>query len=485
MRADVRLLVLLGLVAIAPAWADQPYVVGSEDDPDAPKRDLGPRLVDLTLLSAHEYSDRFAVEAVAVAPNGREVAAVSPIARTGPRAWEVETGRGLKLPPMPERSTAIAYDAAMRSVAVAVQEDILGDRPAGVDVYDLDSGRTPPPLEGADDAADLAFSPDDRVLVAATATGVVAWDLGDGRPVQVLDQRGGADSVSFLSANELMVSSGGGALLMRVSIGDGRVQESWEGRGARAACVSPDGKFVAMGGDDAIRIVDLWGGGRPQIVPTDVAISSLDWGSSGTVLAAGTSTGQVLIFDVRGAKGLSRDSGSTRLGRGAGDVRTSERRSVDLDRGREDRASNPFEPNRGRGGSGDGGGGGDPYRVEPPPEEAAEIVAEFKVLVLDTFGGDDPRTGRELEASLDANVKKLEGCWKREARKNNPATGELRISFGVSPEGEGRGFGAPVTDTIENDKLRACFQDKLRTAVFPPGIGTLDVELTMTLREER
>ena len=251
---------IAALLLVAQASAGDGYVVGSERDPDArEERDLGPRLVDLQLLRTHEYSDRFAVESVTVAPNGKEVAAISKIARVGVKAWEVDSGRSLKLPSIPERATAVAYDSRMRSVAASMAEDLLAGRPGGVDVYDLDSGRSPPPLEGADEVADLAFSPDDRVLVAATSIGVIGWDLNDGRPVEILNQRGGADGVSFLSADQIMVSSGGGALLMRVNVGDGRIEESWEGRGAAAACVSPDGKFVAMSGADGIRILDLWG----------------------------------------------------------------------------------------------------------------------------------------------------------------------------------------------------------------------------------
>lgn len=472
---------VLALLLVGPVSAGDGYVVGSDRDPDARSdRDLGPRLVDLQLLRSHEYSDRFAVENVAVSPNGREVAAISKIARVGVKAWEVDSGRSLKLPGIPERATAVAYDSRMRSVAASVEEDLLGGNPGGVDVYDLDSGRSPPPLEGANDVSDLAFSPDDRVLVAASESGVVGWDLSDGRPVQILEQRGGADGVSFLSSDQIMVSSGGGALLMRVNVTDGRVEESWEGRGAAAACLSPDGKFVAMAGSDGIRILDLWGGGKAQIVPTEGEITALDWGASGTVLAAGTKSGLVLVFLVRGVRGLPTDPGPTRLGGRA--VRVEESSSVDLNRGRGDGSHNPFDK-LGRGGSGSGDGGGS-TEAAPVEESRPEIVGEVKVLILDSFGN-DPRTSIQMERSLRENLKKVEPCWKRESRRGNPAIGEMTLPLGVSAEGEGRGFGEPIADTVGNEKLRACIEEKLRGALFPPGLGSLDIELTLTLREEQ
>lgn len=520
MRAD-RLagLLLCGLLLAPPAVADQPYIVGSDDDPDRPieERDLGPRLVEVSLIRTHVYSERFAVESVAVAPNGREVAAISRVSREGPRAWEIESGRTLQLPPMPPGASALAYSPDVKFMAAAVREDVLGDEPGGIDVYDLDSGRSPPPLRGGSEAHDVVFSPDGRVVVAAVADGVVAWDLQEGRPVRVLDLPSGADSVAFTSADDLMVTVDGGRVLMRVSVSSGRTDESWEGRGGTAACSSPEGRLVAMGGVGVVRIFDLWEGGRPQQIPVDGEVTALDWGSSGDVLAVGTKRGEVLVFSVRGTKPLPRDPGPTRLGGGSsgGGSRRSDRddRSGD-DRGRDDRGRDDRgRDDRGRDGGGDDvgiglemgradrsrgpfGGGGtgtggdrggrdDRGTSEPAREEAprVEIVAEVKLLLLSAVGT-DPRTGAELESSLRDNLRKIELCWRREARKGADVAGELVLPMSISADGEGRSFGEPVSNTTGNSDLVECLEEKLRGSLFPPGLGSLEAELTLTLREE-
>ncbi len=508
MRADRAALafVALAVVAGAPgAHADQPYIVGSEADPDreVQERDLGPRLIDYDLVRTHVYSERFSVESVAVAPNGREVAAISRVSREGPRAWDVESGRSLKLPPMPTGASALAYSPDMRFMASAVREDVLSDQRGGIDIYDLDSGRPGPPLLGGDEAVDVAFSPDGGVVVAAVADGVVAWSLSDGRAVHVLDLSSGADSVAFTSADDLMVTVDGGRVLMRVSVSTGRTQESWEGVGGTAASSSPEGRLVAMGGGGVVRIFDLWEGGRPQKIPVDGEVTAVDWGSSGDVLAVGTNRGEVLVFSVRGVKPMPRDAGPTRLGGGSGgggsrradrdDGRTrrddrGERddRSdvgIGIDMGRSDRNRNPFGGGGGGGSRDDRGGdrSGDLGRTEEAPR--VEVVADIRVLLLSSFGT-DPRTGGDMEKALTDNLKKIEPCWKKEARKGASVVGEVVLPMTISADGEGRGFGKPLTDTIGNEDLVSCLQDKLRGSLFPPGLGSLEAELTLTLREE-
>ena len=512
-RVELSPLILLVVALLAlPATAagDGPYIVGSEEDPNRADGtdDLGPQHAEIVLIRSHRYSERFSVESVAVSPDGKEIAALSRISREGPKAWEFSTGRPLNLPPMAAGAVTLAYGSGMREVAVAVQGDVLADDPGGVDLLDLKSGKGPR-LPGGDDARDLAFSPDDRILLAATGDGVIGWDLAGGRPLEVARVPGGADMVAFISPGQVIVGGGGGAILMRVQLEDGRVAESWEGRGTRAACVSPDGKLVAIGGTDVIRILDLWGGGEPQRVPIEGEVAALDWGASGQVLAVGTTTGDVHVFGVRGVPGLSK--GTTPLAAGGGEAGREPRSEAQADRGDggRGRGDGPVAPGRDRDradegrdrdradegrdrdgwddpfsrGREDEGRGGGAVTARPPEEPRMELVGQVKVFVLKSFGN-DPRTSSKLEESLRDNLKRLEPCWKREARKGNPVTGELILPMTVSAEGEGLGFGDPASDTIGSQKLLECLEDKLRGSLFPPGLGSLEVEMTLTVQEE-
>ena len=129
------------------------------------------------------------------------------------------------------------------------------------------------------------------------------------------------------------------------------------------------------------------------------------------------------------------------------------------------------------------GGGGGGAAAAAAAEEPPEVRAEVRLIVLEWIGN-DPRESRELERSLRDNIKRLEPCWKREARKGHSVIGELILPMSVSANGEGRTIKEPVSDSIANPKLLECLQDKLQANLFPAGLGTLDVELTLTLSEE-
>jgi hypothetical protein len=488
--------------------AEQPYVVGSEQDPTRGKGPEGPHYASFTLIREQRYAERFAVERVAVAPDGRELAAVTRASRQGPRAWDFATGRPVELPPVPSSASALAYSRDMRSVAVALEADTIEGTRAGIAVYDLENGKQYGDLQGADGVRALSFSPDGGVLLGAAAEGLVGWDLGSGARSLVLSLPGGADTVSFSSASEVYVAADGGGVVMRVSLRDGAVLESWEGKpGQRALAFSPEGRLLAVGREDGFAVLDLWdGGGKAQRVACSEAVTALGWSASGTVLAAGTSGGLVLAYGVEGVRGVSAGGERTTLprsGRGAateedGALRARPSRAAGAESagGARAGAEAPLGLDYGRGDSGGGGAGdtsevgdgGDARRDDPAllgeVEERAEVVATFHVLVLDQLGG-DPRSGGALETALRKNVGRLEGCWKKEARKGNKATGELRMGMSVTPDGEGRAVADPDLDTVQNPKLLECVKQHLALPLFAPGLGTMEIELRMVLEEEK
>lgn len=514
--AAVVLVAALASFPAMPKTGDGPYVVGSDDDPRLLPEgaDPGPALAEFALLRSHTCSDRFAVESVAVSPDGTSVAAVSRVSRQGPMAWESSSGRPLALPPLAGNAAVLAWSHDGRQVAVAVRGDVLAGDPGGVDLLDLESGRGPR-LAGGDEALDLAFSPDDRFLVAATPDGLIGWDVGGREPALLSRIPGGADMVAFVSPVEVMVGGGGGAVLLRISLEDGLVVDSWEGRAGRAACVSPDGRLVAVGGTGEIRVLDLQAGGPAQVVPLTGEVSALDWGEGGRILAAGTATGQALVFGTGGVGALA---GGTGPGRLAGLPQETDRGAPRAGRDRQDRGDEPpraggkaaagrgeargdereaagrtwGEP-LGRDVSDDGAGSrDDPFErrrddddavtARPAEEPKTEIVAAVEILVLGTFGN-DPRTARDLERSLAENLRRLEPCWKREARKGADVTGKLILPMSVTAEGEGIGFGDPVREGFPSDKALRCTRERLRENLFPPGLGSMEIELTLVLDE--
>ncbi len=451
-----------------------------EDQVEDATPDLGPEHARFTKLRDHKYSDRFSVERVALAADGSEIVALTRASREGPKSWDLGTGRSLDLPTLSRDAATIAWAPGKDLLAVSVRADVLSGERAGVELVRVTDGSSAGFLEGGDSASALAFSPGGARLAAATGQGVLLWTLPRGRAELAVGLAGGADTVSWVSPSELMVSADGGAQLLRVS-SSGEILESWNGkRSSGPVSFSPTGQLVAVGDVNFIKVLDLWDGGGTQRVPLKGTVNALGWSLSGQVLAAGTDEGLVHVFAVEGARGIDYTAGSS-----AGDG--ARRSSVDTDRRPEREAQRETDPNdiydlraaadpldRGGSRSSKSGDGGNPFN-------SADVQADISVLLLDQMGG-DPRSGKSVEAALQKNIKRLEPCWKKQARGGKLKSGKLILELGVTPNGEGVAIDAPLQDDVGSTKVVECLSERLREAIFGSGLGSLQVELTIDLR---
>lgn len=452
----IAALLLLGTAAAQ----EQPYIVGSHDDPNRVDESVV-SMLDVVRIRQHQYAERFAVERVVASADGREIAAVTRASRQGAQAWDVAGGRSVPLPPMNTAVNALAYDPSMRWIAVSMQADVLDESTvAGLLIFDLDTGKTRAVLQGGDRARDVAVSPDGRVLVAATSDGILAWDVGGGPARRLLDHRAGVDSVSFSSDETLSAVVGAGAGVLQIGLRDGRVIERFDAKPGRGAvAVSPDGRYLAVDDAQGILIQDIWSRSHTQQIKLTSQVSALDWSANGAVLVAGTSDGLVMPFEVHGARGLAASSTATPLTDRKAD--TGDDAEIALrPRTEPDDDKNPF--------------------AAASNEGTNQVEARLKVLVLESFGG-DPRDGGKMERSLRSNIKRLEPCWKKEARKGNPSRGKMVFAMGVSANGEGRSIEPPDPDGVGNLKLAECLAERLREPVFPAGLGNLEIELHVDL----
>lgn len=482
------------------AQADDVYIMGEDEDTGP---DLGPQHTTVTKLRDHRYSERFSVERVTLAADGSEVVALTRASREGAKAWDLGTGRSRKLPPMSRDAATLAWSPAKDVLAVTVMADVLSGMQAGIELLSMADGRSLGFLVGGETAKSLAFSPDGTKLAAATGDGVLIYELPGGRSRLAVELGGGADAVSWVSPSQIMVATEAGARVMRTDL-DGNVQESWTGaRSDGGVCFSPTGQYLVVGAEGELNIVELWGGGGTQRVLLDGAVTSLAWSMNGRTLAAGTDIGKVHVFIVEGAAGIEY-AREPAAGRGRGSASRNERddrddrddrrddrgrddlgrddRTARDDRGRDDRGGGSNERDDGlitlRGddrtrdtsGGGDNGGGG-----------AVDLEASLSVLVLDSMSS-DPRDGASMESSLNKSIKRLEPCWKRQARAGKLTAGKLVLELGVNANGEGVAVQTPLEDTFENDKLLSCLGERLRESLFGSGLGSMDVELTIELR---
>jgi len=496
-RALVRLcaaaLLSPAFVLAGAAWAQAPYVVGGEDDPRAEAKGRANQVVhaEATAIRTLHYSDRFAVQFVALSPDGQELAAVTRASREGLKAWETATGHKLQLPPTPDTVGALAYSHDMGLLAVSVRSDPLArDGQGGLFLYDMQNGRLLETTTGGEDAASLAFSPDGSLLLVAVADGVLAWRPAAQRGAlqRFLVMREAAEWVSFSSNQEAYVGAQGGGLVLRVRVADSEVIQSWQGAGGEGAvAVSPDGSLVARGVGSVLEIHRLQGGGGgAQRIDTSEEISALAWAASGELVAAGTSSGDVQLYRLAGVPGLpskARGSPAAHSSSARGSSSAAARGEALVveppRRGESSRGAAPPATGQRRG---DRTGNTGPRRPGPSlPGKRDQVIAEFRIRVLQQTDS-DPRSPATMEKALRSRSRRLAGCWNKAMRKKQSVAGTLVLELGVSPVGEGRSMSAPLEDTIGNTDLHLCIVDRLRDELFGPGLGGAEIELSVGLR---
>lgn len=223
-----------------------------------------------------------------------------------------------------------------------------------LEVWDSERGQRLFALTTEDDADlyDVAFSPDEKLLAAATSSGVARWSLPDGAPLEAWapsDQplravafgqsrrdrwlaAGGDDKAVYLwnldteelertldahqgPISDLSFDPGGGALISASQDGtwiawspstgrQGKSATAHSGGPVFAAAVHPNGKTLATSGnDDNIHLWDLRSGRQQRSIKCpEGAPTSLVFDQGGAVLAGTSPLSPVQTWDARSGR---------------------------------------------------------------------------------------------------------------------------------------------------------------------------------------
>jgi WD40 repeat protein len=237
------------------------------------------------------------------------------------RYWDIKTWRCRKTELFTGRSSVSALSpdgklAAFGGVPASYGGPILGDPPPDdtIRIWKIDKREDRLRLKGEKGSGGsfLSFSPDGKLLASAYGWGVRVWDITSGKSLAVMNPKnpdGSPETVATFSPDSKVLASGGYDRQVYLwNVATGRKQGILPTKNSEvcALAFSPDGKLMAIGGQQCVEFWRLKGAelvdryyytyGEQEFVRV------LAFSPDGRLVAAGGDDKRVRIIEVPGGK---------------------------------------------------------------------------------------------------------------------------------------------------------------------------------------
>jgi WD40 repeat protein len=239
--------------------------------------------------------------AFALSPDGKLLAAAG--GESGmPCLWDVATGKVVRrLPGYCPLPTAFAFSPDGKTLAAGGQANTIH-------LWDVASGKELGPAEGHQaPVMGVAFCGGGRIVITGGRyePSLRLWDPATGKQVRQLPTDGGWGLALAVSPDGNTFATGG----TRIALWDvalGKKVREWPGHqlGTYHVAFSPDGKVLASTSwnDDPVRLWDVATARELRQLAHTGSVSSLAFSPDGRLLAGGTMTGSVQLWDPQTGK---------------------------------------------------------------------------------------------------------------------------------------------------------------------------------------
>jgi len=238
----------------------------------------------------------------------------------GIQLWNPNAGKVIRNLGQGSSKIAISPDGKMIA-SNSAECDFCEDPKRLIQIRDMDTGKLLKEIGGPDWWPGLvSFSPDGKLLAGVSWGAVHFWDTSNWSLVRKISIGGELQSLTFSSDGNTIAVAGGRenngeteSILQVWNVATGRLAGALIGHSSQVNAVtfSPDGNTIASGGNDgSVRLWDAKTGKliavpitlRPHVRPDGVTdqdlVLSVSFSPDGTMLAAGTTEGTVVIWKI-------------------------------------------------------------------------------------------------------------------------------------------------------------------------------------------
>ena len=242
------------------------------------------------------------VRRVVFARSGTTIATASTDSHV--RLWDARTGRLIRSIHTDQPANAVAFGPGDRTLLVAFDT-------GGTAVYDPASGRELRGFQAADHVSDVRYGDRDRMLVTAGLGFVKLWDPQTFSLRRAFDLSGLLAIRGAVSPDGRLVAAGTEEGLRVWDARTGRARWSPGGGETPALAFSPDGGQIAFGGrDHRVRLLATADGRVRTLASVSGAdVISIAFSADGRQLAAGSTDGVAQVWDVASGARVHRFAG--------------------------------------------------------------------------------------------------------------------------------------------------------------------------------